>query len=146
LTVELRGYDRLERKLGAIEAKRIAKGVLMAAGKDMEGYTAPYPAARGGNGRCWYERGFGTRWRRKDGSIHGRQTSEGLGRRWEVKPINDLSVSVGNNASYAPYVHDAEAQAGVHKGRWKTIQDAVKDRGQHVIDLFREAIEAAWRG
>jgi len=56
-------------------------------------------------GKTWYQRHFGPRWRRVDGSIGGRNTSEQMQKRWRRR-IDELRARVWNDVSYAPYLLD----------------------------------------
>jgi len=63
---------------------------------------APYKNKTPGN--SWYDRGWGTRWMRADGSLGGRQSSEDLGPSWKGKATSDTRGIIGNDASYAKWV------------------------------------------
>lgn len=107
------------------------KPAAIAVAAEGQSRIAQYPPAPPKAGRTFYERGFGTRWRRKDGSVGGRKTSETLGRKWAIQPQSNGAV-LQNGASYAKYVHSADHQATVHKGRWKTdakLADALVSDG-----------------
>lgn len=55
-----------------------------------------------------------------------------LGRSWTHSDpevgLFRISVLIGNNTPYAPYVQDPEQQADVHQGRWQTTRDVMEDR------------------
>lgn len=55
--------------------------------------------------------------------------SEKLGSRWTTRRIAGdgfVGREVGNNASYGPWVQSSELQARVHKDRWQTDEDVIK--------------------
>lgn len=85
---------------------------------------APYPPVPPRrNPNRWYERGYGPRWRRRDGSIGGRRTSEQMDRRWDVRPYGGTGAQVRNLASYSGYVQSAARQTAQHRTTgWKTDQ------------------------
>lgn len=84
----------------------------------------PYPPAGAANrpnaqGR-WYERGYGPRWRRRNGRIGGRKTSQLLNRSWAITRVAG-GARLQNRASYSGAVH-GDDQAAFHARRgWQTI-------------------------
>jgi hypothetical protein len=148
LTVKINGMAELERKLGKLPAKKWARGALVASANDLVTWTAPYPPAPAyGVGRSWYERGYGSRWQRRDGSIGGRKTSEDANSAWKVEPKGDLAVLIRNNASYSGYLHDKDAQVGFHKARgWLTVQDMFEKHAKDIAKKIQDAIKDIWTG
>lgn len=151
ITIRLEGLPELERKLGKLKAGEYKRGILGAAGADIRNYLVWYPPSGPGNkpggpGSRWYERGYGTRWQTKAGQVHGRRTSERLGSKWAVKveSSGDRAV-IGNNASYAPIVQDEDEQPAFHTARgWRTVQGAVREKGQGIVDKIRAAVLELW--
>lgn len=142
VTIELRGVSELLARLARLEGLAPVKGIMTAAASDAKAWLAQYPAPIRTNPNRWYERGYGTRWRRKDGSIGGRRTSETLGRRWTIQILDQgFAARVGNNASYGHWVQDRQTQARVHRGRWRTIQDAAEQQGPIIVAKMKAAIE-----
>jgi hypothetical protein len=94
----------------------------------------------------WYQRGYGQKWALKGGAVHGRKTSETLGRRWTQGERDEgLTQIIGNNASYGPYVQ-GEKQAGFHRQRgWKTTQDVAESEGPKVTRMVSDAIDKVLR-
>lgn len=116
--------DQWSTTLGRDIAPAISVGLLGVA-KLAENIVAPYPPAPTPSGDTWYERGYGPKRRRKDGSITGRKTSEMLGRRWSVMSRSRMVVVLMNTASYAANVHGKEDQSKVMQAiGWKTEADA----------------------
>jgi len=73
----------------------------------------------------WYQRDYGPRWARKDGSVGGSPTSEHLQYRWKVAS-KGWGAIVGSPVSYSPAVQSHEEQASFHKARgWVTDKQAV---------------------
>lgn len=151
LNVHVDGIERVQAKLGRAEASHWMRGVMDAATLDLKDYIAKYPKSTIANdprARTWYERGYGPKWRRRDGSIGGSKTSETLGRRWTTR-VEDSGRRgiVGNNASYAPFVQAEEQQASFHKARgWRTDAETLRERRDHILALFRNAIDKILRG
>lgn len=142
------GLDKWINRLEKAGDMGALKGTMQTATEMLRDEIAPYPKASDANsptqGR-WYERGYGPRWRRIDGSVGGRRTSKTLGRRWTTKVTADgKEGQVGNNASYAPFVHHKPKQASFHKRRgWVSDEDAIKKAKPGILQLFKEAIERA---
>jgi len=142
ITIEVRGLDALERKLKRPLTPEL-RGFTQAVGEMIRSELAPYPPASEANvpndrGR-WYERGFGPRWFRKDGSVGGRKTSEMLNRQWGGVRHGRIGYRIFNRASYAQWVHSHEMQNWWHRVRgWMTDRKAVD------IVARRGDIERAW--
>uniref|UniRef100_A0A6M3KQL4 Tail protein n=1 Tax=viral metagenome TaxID=1070528 RepID=A0A6M3KQL4_9ZZZZ len=148
IQIDLRGLEPLLKKLDSIKGNDALKGVMTAAASDLKSWVAVYPAAGEGNspsnaGGRWYERGYGPRWKRKDGSVGGKRTSQTLGRRWTIEVMDQgMAARIGNNATYGPFVQDAERQNRAHKAHgWRTVQDAIKVKGPEIIEKMRAAID-----
>ncbi|KPL90764.1 hypothetical protein [Herpetosiphon geysericola] len=119
--------DQWSTALGRDLAPAINVG-LLGVGKLAENIVAPYPPAPSPSGDTWYERGYGPKRRRKDGSVTGRKTSEMLGRRWTIASRSRMVVVLMNTASYAANVHDSEEQSAVMQAiGWKTDADADRE-------------------
>ena len=132
ITVRLDGLAGLAHMLSA-DLQAAAGNAAFAVATALQDRIAPYPPSTQANsprpwtsgGRnSWYERGYGTRWARKDGSIGGRKSSQTMNRRWSIQR-NGNSTTLSNGATYSPYVHrDGNSpphQAGFHAARgWQT--------------------------
>ena len=64
-----------------------------------------------------------------------------LGGSW-AKRVNRaaLQAVIGSNVAYAPYVQDADRQAWMHKGRWQTAQDVVRQRATDIKHFIENAL------
>ena len=149
-TIDISDLQRLAQRLDVVPA---LKDGVEAAGiftkGEMSEYAAPSAAnVAGPYPKVWYVRGTGSFWALKNGGFHSNQTSQTLGRRWTSEPINDgLGAVIGNNARYAPAVHDADHQAPFHKARgWKTAQEFVKTQSKKVRDIIADFIHARIEG
>ena len=143
--VRIEGMEPLLHKLHNLENLQQVRPALMAGALHIKGKIAKYPPhsianSPGNPTGKWYERGYGPRWSRKDGSMGGRKTSETLGRKWTTAERNaGLTQVLGNNASYAPYVHDAEEQAGFHGDRgWLTDEEVLRNEGDKVLQFIQK--------
>jgi len=146
--LKIEGLDRLIRKLHRVQPTSMFRATMRSGAEMVRGWIAQYPRSTSANhpGQgSWYERGYGPRWMRADGSVTGRRTSETLGRRWASDvSANGMSAKVGNNASYAPFVQGKE-QVWYHKRTgWRTTIEAVREMGPKVRDFllsqYRKAI------
>jgi hypothetical protein len=130
-SVEVDGLGSLIRAL-SVELEPALSTLTKAVALEAQDRIAPYPPATEANspsnasGR-WYERDYGPKWRRKDGSIEGRKTSEMLGKRWTIADAPQQST-LTNTASYSNVVHSAEDQAKFHGARgWRTDKDVAQE-------------------
>lgn len=97
--------------------------------------AGPYP-------KHWYIRGTGSFWALKGGGVHSRHSSETLGRRWTIGKSNGgLTASVGNNVSYAPFLHDGPSVAKWAPRRgWLTIQEVARSEAGTVREIVTLSI------
>ena len=136
----IKGMNKLMRKLDTVAKLKGAKHGLKAGALHVKGKIAQYPPSTTANspgnptGR-WYERGYGPRWlRKRKGGVGGRKTSETLGRKWAIgERAGGMQQVIGNNASYAEFVHEEEEQAKIHGARaWKTDEQVLREEGDKV--------------
>jgi len=146
-TETIKGMNKLLRKLDTVAKMKGAKRGLKSGAEHIEGTIKEYAPKSAANvpkahGR-WYERGWGSKYRRLDGTITGKKTSETLRTGWSTKSRNSgFTQIVGTNVSYAKFVHDAEEQARFHKARgWKTDAQVVKSEGDEVLKFIQREVE-----
>jgi len=126
VTVRIHVPPDLKRALDGDMRKVIQKASIPLT-RELHSTVAKYPPATEANqpNHRWYERGYGPRWSRKDGTVGGRKTSEMLNRSWGIKRLR-WGMQLGSRASYSPVVHHHEEQASFHKARgWVTDKQAV---------------------
>ena len=80
----------------------------LAAGYPVAGAWNSAPGTRGDN--RWYQRGFGSRWLRKDGTFGGTNTSQRLQQSWqtEVQRTDEFTASAFTDVTYAPFLLDED--------------------------------------
>lgn len=143
------GVQSTINKLRKIQPPLLFRHTLRNAAEMIKGWVAEYPPSTVANDpgqERWYERGYGPRWLRSDGSVNGRRTSQTLGRRWSTS-TSSTKATIGNNASYAPYVQGEKQQAWYHKKRnWRTIEDAVREKKDEVLEFLQEQVRRYIRG
>ncbi len=129
--ITITGLDSVRRLLGTDYGPAIASAT-QAIALQVQGEIAPYPPATeanspGNEAGKWDERGYGSHWRRKDGSVGGSKTSQMLGRQWLIRAQGRTGQAVVNRATYANFVHAAADQARFHARRgWVTDLTAVQ--------------------
>jgi len=151
VTVEIRGRRRLIAKLRRMgNAKQVA-AVIQAWGRTAKADISKYPPATSANKPrahgAWYQRGYGTKYRRLDGTVSGRRTSESLKHKWTVKSrARGMTSIIGNNASYAPYVH-GKRQAPFHARRgWVRADAYMRKNAPKIRKSVLQSIHRALRG
>jgi hypothetical protein len=98
------------------------------------------------NPNRWYQRGYGPKWRRKDGSIGGRKTSQMLNRRWSVVR-ETWGALVGNPVTYAHWVHSSKEQAAIHRrNNWKTDERAVTEAKPKFDEIMNQLMKSLGLG
>lgn len=130
-----RSLERFPQQVDRLVGGALGRGLAI-----LHGWIAQYPPSTAANmpPEPYYERGYGTH--------PGPATSEMLGRSWTTKVTtgrNSWQGKLGTTVSYAPVVQDEERQAQVHRGRWHTVQGAVRDNRSKVVGLIRDAIRQA---
>jgi len=150
IIVEVTGIRELQAQLDKLSNVGAVVGpALLKSGYELRDWVKEYPAATEANspkrpGR-WYERGRGSMYARRDGSVRVVKASEMLNRRWAMTHTftpQAAEVRIGNSASYARYVHDEEKQARFHTSRgWRTAQTAIKKFEAGIVRRISEAID-----
>lgn len=123
-SVEIRGLPELNRKLEELEQAvgqmtDPTSDALELLRKRMQEYPAPPPGST-------YERTFN------------------LKNSWQETVIISGTTLIGNlfsNVPYGPYVQDEEQQAGIHQGRWQTIQSVLEEQEQATVNLYEQELE-----
>ena len=141
--VRVEGLSELLKKVHDVEQLKFVTAGLEAGAEQIKSNVATYPPASEANNpgsKRWYERGYGPRWQMAGGGTGGRKTSEMLGRKWTIaKKHGGLTVVIGNNVSYGPFVQDDERQAHFHRARgWQTTMKAAKEEGPKILEFIRD--------
>lgn len=138
--MRLKGAKKLIRKARRLQDLRSIRGDLMEAAIHIKSKIRRYPPPTEANmprpGQSFYERGYGTRYASLAGNISpGSKTSEDLKKRWGIeRRRSGFTVVIGNNASYAPFVHSEEKQAYFHGNRgWKTDKTVLEQEKDGVL-------------
>lgn len=154
MTLRIVGLDKVQRMLG-VRFEPAMQAATLAIAQEIQTTVKPYPPATIANSPSnptgqWYERGYGPKWRVKDGAVHGRRSSQTLGRRWGIKRSGAIGHVLGNLATYSGYLHAKKTQARWAGQRgWITDEDAVQTvhrsgaiqriMGQAIVGAMREA-------
>ena len=140
------GDEALKRKMQRLGNLDFLRGHVQAGAEHIAGKMKKYPDSTAANlpnaqGR-WYERGWGSRWRRKDGSIGGRQTSEDLGLSWKSKALSNTRAQAGNDASYAPHVQGPNQSRVMQEIGWKTTDMIAEEESEKILRDIQKAVDA----
>lgn len=149
-TITVKGISELQAKFERIEPA-VRRGV-SAAAVHVYGKAKIYPPSTAANAprtyqkgarNTWYERGWGSKWAIKAGGWHGHKSSENLMAKWTSKISNHgLTATIGNNASYAPYVQGADEQTKAMKViGWKDVGTIVEEEAPRVENFIRGEIQ-----
>jgi len=145
-TIEIKGLDKLQRKLGR-GARPVIRTILLGVAEEIKGRIAEYPGpvvypirwASESQRRAYFAK-------RKGMGPYVRQTdsfSERLGPSWATRMEGDDRAIVGTRVSYAPWVQSAEAQQPMHAATgWKTDEEAVEEVEQSgaIERIFSQAM------
>ena len=114
--------------------------ILDKAGKALAALVSAYPPegpwnknpGTRGDGR-WYQRGFGSRWMRKGGSIGGTPYFSGIGgnnnsqelqKSWKIEKRDEFTAAVFTNVTYAPFLFDPDRRVSWANGHgWKDLDE-----------------------
>lgn len=145
-TITIEGLEEVLEKIKTLGELKHFIAAMKASAEHIKGTVDVYPPESEANipyQRRWYERGYGPKWMRADGSIGGRKTSKMLNRSWTISQENGgLTQIVGSNVKYGPYVMDENKQASFHKARgWKTIQTVAKEETPRILQFIKDEID-----
>jgi hypothetical protein len=95
-----------------------------------------------GNHR-WYQRKFGARYKRKDGTTGGRNTSQNLQTSWKSQLADDdYSVSTFTEVTYAPYLYDPAQRVGwAAEHGWQDVNQIAENYAPRFVELVGEEID-----
>jgi hypothetical protein len=144
VSINLADIERVARKMNLLPA--FIAGI-QAGALEVEGVISKYPPSTNANvagvyPKHWYIRGTGSFWALKGGGVHSKHTSQTLGRKWTIAKLNGgLTASVGNNVSYAPFLHDGPSVAKWAPQRgWLTIQEVARSEAGPVREIVTLSI------
>jgi len=67
-----------------------------------------------------------------------------LGKSWTVETLEQtpkrVRLRLGTNVVYAPWVQSKNFQARIHRGRWMTEADAIRQNQRQISAIFAAAI------
>lgn len=146
--IEIRGVDRLVRRLGWLDSLAVLEPPMKRALNQLQRALAAYPPQTRRRMRFVSDRQ--RRWffaALNSGQISIPYSRTGnLGRSWTTEirtsPM-ELIGEVGNNVPYGPYVQGENTQASIHQGIWQTDQDVFDDLRDQIVADFERSIGAA---
>lgn len=152
--IEINGLSEVIAKIKAAGDLGFINAVLTEAAVYLKGKVDEYPPSKSGPGRIslrthrpmgWYKRGTGwmspiVRNGRAIRYVNYRATSETLGRKWTIASQGPMTVVLGNNVSYGPYVQSAVRVGGagpqsrlLRAYGWKTVETVLAEEESKVI-------------
>lgn len=96
----------------------------LAAAYPVEGAWNKAPGTRGNN--RWYQRQFGTRWKRADGTLGGINNSQRLQKSWqtEIQRRDEFSAAAFTDVTYAPFLlDDTKRVHWANSHGWQTLDE-----------------------
>lgn len=138
-------------KLGRVKQMQGVKRGLMKAGLHLKATIATYPPQRRGKQLFVSDRqrrGFFAKLKRGEIQVpYARGISPGseaLGRRWtQEAKAGGFIVEIGNNASYAPLVHDSRRQTIYHRVTgWRTDENVLDTELNEVYRIVNAEVAA----
>ena len=144
MTTRIVGDKELARKIRRLSDLSFLRVAVWSGAAHITKKLSEYPSSTDANSpanRRWYERGWGTRYRRKDGSWGGQQTSEDLGPSWVSVSDTATRAHVGNDASYAKWVQGPQQSAIMKKIGWKTTDTVVDEESEKVLKSIQKAVD-----
>ena len=153
ITIKIEGLEELHKRLNPTRFAEASKIAIGKAATEVVIAAKPYPTEGPWNQpgpypKRWYQRMYGARWARKDGSVGGSQTSEKMQQKWVTQVVDSFTAIVRNLASYAPWVKGKE-QAGFHADHgWTKLQDDADGlvRDGTIVGIFKTEVEKMLRG
>jgi hypothetical protein len=157
MNIQIRGLDKLNKKLGRLETTRTFIAPMHKATYLVKSRMADYPSAKG-NGPMKFvsdkqRRYFFWAWRNGIIDVPYKRssspTSERLGQRWtEDVTMHGYTVTgkVGNNASYAALVQSDKFQARRFRGIWQTDKQVLDRSRRAITRFFQNTVDTALRG
>jgi len=111
--MKIKPSEKLQKIIDSLASPTVKRAILARAAQELLDRAAVYPEEGAWNSpsrQRWYQRHFGTRYRRKDGVVTGRNTSERLQKSWQIED-NETSASIWTAVSYAPFLYDQSQRA-----------------------------------
>jgi hypothetical protein len=99
------------------------------------------PGTKGNN--KWYQRKFGSRYLRKDGTTGGRNTSQNLQTSWQSQlAADDYFISTFTAVTYAPYLYDPAQRVGWAAGHgWQDVNEIAENYAPRLVEIVGEEID-----
>ena len=137
--------------LALITDKDARRKVLMRAVLELKDLAAAYPVAgawnkapgtRGDN--RWYQRQFGARWKRADGTLGGINNSQRLQKSWqtEIQRKDEFTASAFTAVTYAPFLLDDTRRVHWAAGHgWQSLDEIEKDYAPRFEKIILDEID-----
>lgn len=143
MSIEIKGLDKLYRKLDKAAAKQTLvkpmQRTTLRLQRRMQEYPPALPPRQGPVSRRTSRRGA------RNFRLGYKRTGT-YGKRWTTRVMSSgdgLVGKVGNNVKYGPYVGSKQFQARVHQGRWNTDDQVVREEQAAIVADFAREIDRA---
>lgn len=123
--ITIEGIDELVEKLGRVSAHKTLQRPMRRSMETLVRYMKFYPPPISGSSYI------------RTDILKNQWTSE------VTTNHNGLTGKVGNATKYAPWVQSSRFQAGIHRGRWRTDENAIDENEDAIIRDFQKAITKA---
>lgn len=151
MSIQIRGLDKLYRKLERAAATKTLEKPMQRAVLRLQRRMQEYPPALASiQGPSSMPVRFNTRSGRAVNFVarvpQDYKRTGTYGKRWTTrinKSGNGLVGKVGNNVRYAPFVGSEQFQARVHRGRWNTDARVVQQEAPGILADFQRTIDQA---
>lgn len=142
--------------LEVVNSKELRRTILSRAVLELADRLRVYPPAGQWNAMPgtrgdmrWYQRLFGPRYMRKNGSLGGKNTSQQLQRSWKVEVMSrdEFTASVFTEVTYAPYLYDPKKRVSwAAEHGWKTTDEISDDYIERFLELAADEVEKKLSG
>jgi len=110
----------------------------LASAYPVEGAWNKAPGTRGNN--RWYQRKYGARWKRKDGTLGGTNNSQELQTSWNIERRGE-TASVWTAVTYAPFLLDANQRVHWADGHgWQTTDQIAEEYMPRLEEIILDEI------
>lgn len=131
ISIDASGFDDLALQFGALSEQLPALTFKAAnrVAREAVDFLNVYPARYSGHGRGFasdrQRRWFFAALRAGQITVPYQRTGI-LGRGWRTEASSKDRLTIVNNTDYTKWVQVKDTQASIHKGRWRTVEDAIE--------------------
>lgn len=151
ITINVSGLKAAQQVLDSVASRKQLDAGLEAIGVHLRSRLIRYPKSTAANkarrweqgqkpfANFWYQRGSGTKWARRDGSIGEAKNSETINRSWQLVRYQGGKYKLTSNASYNIFVQGEKQTADMKRIGWKTTAEIADEE----LDVIQRTMEQA---